>query len=382
MVRYLHLGTVLFIFFCGGKAFTQILGDSAHAFDLPDESQIANEIFLKTTEDNFAEQLQFIADDLERMSLASSHSRLLIRSRVVLDPEASEEDVYQSGSYRGSPVKTVSRIIAKNDDVLFSLTQAKAAGEPLFFDHLSGCFALRRSVAITEDVSLAKSVLGDYSLSFGNGLLFSNGYNLFPSREVNNNVVPRSNGIKPYISSSSFLYFRGAAAELHSGIFSVSGFFSDRMIDATIDSNTITSLYNSGYHRSASELERREQAQTKLSGGHISITPFLDEGLLEIGATGYSLTYDKQVIKDSLSQGFSGKDHAMISAEIRTEFSFFSASGEYARMISDAGNANAFAASLLAAPLPFWEMSLNFRALAVNFISPFGGTFGINSQDA
>ena len=72
----------------------------------------------------------------------------------------------------------------------------------------------------------------------------------------------------------------------------------------------------------------------------------------------------------------------MISADMRGAFNIISWSTEYARMISDAGYGNAFVATMIAAPLTFLELSLNYRNLPQKFISPFGGTFGINSATA
>ena len=228
-------------------------------------------------------------------------------------------------------------------------------------------------------------VVGDYSLSFGNGLLFTSGYGQLSSRRVTLNAAPRSGGIHPYISSSSYRFFRGAAAEITSGMLSVSGFFSDRKIDATLDSSMkiITAFPQTGYHRTALELARKDQAQSNVAGGHIALTPLRDTNFLEIGATAYWLNYDKPVAaKDSLSLGFSGQKHSMISVEMRSAFSVISWSTEFARMISDAGYANAFAMTLLGSPLKCLELSLNYRDLPEKFISPFGGTFGINSANA
>jgi len=71
----------------------------------------------------------------------------------------------------------------------------------------------------------------------------------------------------------------------------------------------------------------------------------------------------------------------MISADMRSTFStLISVNGEYARMISDAGKANAFAVSMMIQPIKLIEVSMNYHELPANFISPFGGTFGIHSN--
>src|SRR5205807_8113424 len=110
---------------------------------------------------------------------------LSFRTRAVLDPDAENSSNYTSGYYHGSPLKSSSRIIAKNDGILFAITQAKNSGEPNFFDHLTGCAAIYNPIHLTDDLALPQCVIGDYSLSFGQGLLFSNGYSQVPLRDVN-----------------------------------------------------------------------------------------------------------------------------------------------------------------------------------------------------
>jgi hypothetical protein len=430
------------VIFASGAAVAQIFPpppDSTESLrGLYDASQISNEIFLQTSEDAFGEQLQFISDDLERQAMhpldlktatwqdlqqvptltdldifrilqnrkdgipvsrniinseriligkatAASHQNILLRTSVSADPNASQESVYKDGTYLGSPLKTVSRLVAKNEDFLFSLVEAKNPGEAMYFDHLTGCFATMHSLAITDDVSLSKLVIGDYSLSYGNGLLFSSGYGQLSTKKVTLNAAPRSSGIQPYISSSSLKFFRGAAADMTAGIFSASGFFSDRKIDATLDSSgkTILSFPSSAIHRTAAEIARKNEAQANVAGGHIAITPLQEDNYLEFGATAYTLNYDKPVAaKDSVSTGFSGQKHSMLSLETRSAFSKISLSGEFARMFSDAGYGNAFVMTLLGAPMKWLELSLNYRKLPDKFISPFGSTFGINSASA
>ncbi len=438
MVRYAFIIVLAVMMFSEGESFAQTFTapyDSLRSIrELYDASQISNEIFSLIGEDNFGDELQFISDDIERIALrpilqslatwkdlqqvptlsdldifrilknpkdgsplnsdilnstriflkkknSVAKKNISLRTRVVVDPAAHNLTAYQNGSYQGSPLKTMTRLVVKNDDILLSFVEAKDPGEPLYFDHLTGCFAIIHPLSITEDVSLSKLVLGDYSLSFGEGLLFSKGFAQRSGKEVILNPVSHSSGIQPYISSSSYRYFRGAASEITSGIFSLSGFFSERQIDATIDSNTITSISSTGYHRTTTELARKDQAQSSVTGAHIAITPYLENAFLEIGATGYGLNYDKPVIgKDSLS--FSGQNHSMVSVETRGAFSFLALSGEFARMISDVGRKNAYAITIEGNPLEDWEFSLNYHDLPPNFISPFGSTFGIHSGTA
>ncbi|MEP7235902.1 MAG: hypothetical protein ABI778_11465, partial [Ignavibacteriota bacterium] len=225
----------------------RMIADSTDSInDLTDPSITGNEIFNNSLDENtLLEQLQFNSDEYDRiLALREPKKYFLLRSRVVVDPNASALPEYQSGYYRGSAIKTMTRLEVQGRDVVVALVEAKDAGEPLYFDHLTGCFAITHPLEIVGGLNLTKLVVGDYSLSYGNGLLFSNSYLQLSSRSVNLDPSPLPAGIAPYISSSSFRFFRGASAEITSGDLSISAFFSDRMIDAATDSSRhlITSL--------------------------------------------------------------------------------------------------------------------------------------------
>src|ERR1043166_8434639 len=195
MVRCLCIVFITLIISLGRDAFAQftVPNDSITVFY--DPSEITSQNFLRTDEDIFSEELQFFAEDIERIAshkinissaswkdlqlvptlsdldirniLQSRKNNLsedilrnseyflqpssvplvhhvFIRSRVVLDPDVHEQPLYPDHIYQGSPVKTMSRIIAMNDDIIAGLVEAKSAGEPMYFDHVSGCIAINK----------------------------------------------------------------------------------------------------------------------------------------------------------------------------------------------------------------------------------------------
>ncbi|MEI8134296.1 MAG: hypothetical protein WCH46_04340 [bacterium] len=415
-----------------------ISSDSLQSFETlidPEETSLSS--FHSLTLENFGSQLQFLQDEFERIAFQhhdlrntswqdllqiplfnsldvadvvrahqmdsvtleetspvmhyyeGNHSSsrgmgLRLRTRMEIDPNVSSSQPYQSHYYHGSPVKTSTRVMLQDEHYVFAITEAKDAGEPLFFDHLSASFAINAPLTFGKVLSMSKLVLGDYSLSYGNGLLFANGFFRAPVSDLHSLVTSHSSGMRPYASISSFQYFRGAGLELTSGPVAVSGFYSDKEIDAKLDSlHEITYLSNTGYHRSAVELGRRNTSQTRLLGGNVAFTQSSDNYFLQLGLTGYSLHYENPVLKtDSNGATFFGENHRMISVNVVSVFWQCAFTGELARMISDVGNATAFSTSLLMRPIEQIELALNYRSLPRTYISPFGSTFGINTSDA
>lgn len=314
----------------------------------------------------------------------STRNRIALRTRVIFDPNALNEPEYTSHSYRGSPMRTTSSININTSDISFSLVQSKAAGEPLYFDHLVGSLSTRTPIPITENVVMSNLCLGDYSLSYGNGLLFSRGMAQYPSKQTLINPMLPADGFRAYHSSSSLNYFRGAAAEIQDKGLRIAGFFSDRMIDAQVDSGTITYVPQTGLHRTSLEISRQNASRQTMFGGNISfsITDSADRAFT-IMLTAFKTSFDLPIsTADSNSFHFRGKEHSMASLSLSTTIDPVSIDAEYARTFSDWVNISAFAITTLFEPIPLLRITLNYHDLPAKFYSPFGNTLGLYTNDA
>jgi hypothetical protein len=307
------------------------------------------------------------------------------RSRVTTDPDAESQDEYTTNYYRGSPLKIYDRLRVTTDALQFNLLQAKGAGEPLFADHIAANITLLRPIPFGENIRIRGVVLGDYSLSFGEGLLFQSGIIQSKSSDVITPLAKRPSALKAYTSSSSYRFFRGFSGTLDIGTLSLTPFYSDRAIDATLtDSSTISSLSNTGYHRTTSELDRRQSARQETYGGHLDWSILQDDSsAIRIGGTAYTTLYDKTVDRsDTINTRFYGNKLSMLSVDGSASFTFLSASAEYARSSSNMSYADAYVLSVTSYPFDLFELSAQYRHLPENFLSPFGGVFGDNSDDA
>ncbi|HYM34564.1 MAG TPA: hypothetical protein VET48_04160, partial [Steroidobacteraceae bacterium] len=215
------------------------------------------------------------------------------------------------------------------------------------------------------DIRLEQLCLGDYSLAYGSGLALGKGYPQFPSEGSVSNPVTYSDGIKLYRSTSSYRYFQGAAASLGSEHFTVDLFVSDRNIDAQIDSGAITSLPQTGLHRTATELDRRNAAQQTVTGTSIGYrSSDSTVSALKAGLTAYSMKYDHPIAPaDSSSGKFSGSQLTMASVYISAVTDPIEFDAEYAEEHSDEKYNGAFALTVIADPFERLRLTANFHHL-------------------
>ena len=130
-----------------------------------------------------------------------------------------------------------------------------------------------------KDLGIVKAaVLGDYQLAFGQGLTMWSGLS-FGKAGAGSSVMKQGRGIIPKGSASEYAFMRGTAVTLGGGPFRGTVFYSNRWIDAnicvfdTIDNAVaefVSSLQETGYHRTIGELQDRHAIRQQVIGGHLS----------------------------------------------------------------------------------------------------------------
>jgi hypothetical protein len=138
------------------------------------------------------------------------------------------------------------------------------------FDFYSAHFFLR-------NIKFVKAfALGDYQATFGQGLTMWSGQAFGKSTDIMS-VKKNAPGLRPYTSVDENRFLRGAATTLGYKRFEVTGFYSRKHVDAnvsdTLDNGEIaeiSSLQETGYHTTASEIADRHALLQTISGGNIS----------------------------------------------------------------------------------------------------------------
>lgn len=279
------------------------------------------------------------------------------------------------GGYLGSPVKYYQRFRLQSNHFSVNLTQEKDAGETLSgvndFDYNSW------HVALTNNGHLKNFVVGDYSLSFGQGLVIWTGGAFGKGREVTGTINKNERGVRPYGSAQETDFFRGVAATYGEQI-QFTAFYSNRPRTASaIDGDTTRFPSSSGFHRTQSEVDRRNNIDQQTVGGNIKAdTPI---GLF--GLTGYTTEFNSYIGKgSSLSDlyGFEGSSNSVLGIDYRGLIGSSLVFGELAR--SENGSTGGVAG--IEASVGFrTDLALLYRNYQKDFQSFLGTGFGETSGD-
>jgi competence ComEA-like helix-hairpin-helix protein len=276
----------------------------------------------------------------------------------------------EEGGYRGSPVKYYQRFGYQSDHLSANFTQEKDAGErlphPGRFDHQSWHLAL-------EDNGLLQMVaVGDYSLSFGQGLVLWNGGVFGKGSDVIGAANRTGRGIKPYTSAQETNYYRGGAATV-GGRLQFTGFYSSRNRSASnISPDTARYPGSDGYHRTVREYSQRGNLGQILYGGRLQFE--FSFGI--VGATGYRTQFDRLIQasdQDYARYDFEGTSTSAIGLDYTLLVGPAVVFGEVAR--SENGGMGVVAG--IESPLgPHTEIATAYRNYQKTFQSVLGNGFG------
>ena len=181
----------------------------------------------------------------------------------------------QENGYRGDPLyHRIRYTLGNSRHFQAGLRVEKDAGER-FYDSY-GAYAMLHDVGILD-----KAVVGDYRIGFGEGLVI--GGSTWNSKSTP--PLKTQGGIRPMTGMDETNFLRGAAVTLSLGNhIKLSAFGSYRKRDATLtNKDEVQTLRTDGYHRTASEWEKKRNVGSTVLGGNIA---WYNKGF-HLGATGY-----------------------------------------------------------------------------------------------
>lgn len=188
---------------------------------------------------------------------------------------------YPNRRYLGEPFYHSLRYsYAFDERIQFGLVAEKDAGEPFWNGYHKGYDYYSLHLFLKEMNKWLKSLaIGDYKVSFGQGLVISNDFS--PSRNaIVSQAERRTNGFRRHFSTNESDFFRGAAATVSLKKIDISLFYSYRQLDAGVDSAVISSFKTDGLHRLVRDREKMRRVSMQTYGGNIRYaTPDLCIGL-------------------------------------------------------------------------------------------------------
>lgn len=253
------------------------------------------------------------APSLEQM-LTQGHSNLVMGARRQMELSRGYTDTL----YAGSPYRLYFRYYYKYGDHLhLQLSGDKDPGEQFFqgtqpqgFDHYGGYLMLN------DMGRLRRLVVGHYNLQFGQGLTLWSGYSPWAGYDANQRRYGQ--GIRGAGAMAEYGYLQGVATTV--GLlkhWEITAFVSHQSLDATpssVDSMAVQSLYNSGYHRTENELNKRDLLSESLYGAHLG---YQREGL-SLGLTAYHSHYSRPILPKEYVYNyfyFSGQDNSLVGLD-------------------------------------------------------------------
>lgn len=236
-------------------------------------------------------------ENLSQPSLLDDIERGVLWQRVKLDyigrtlVESPLRVGFENGAYQGSAPRVYNRIQGVvSDNILLSMLAEKDVGERSLFDFTS------LTLSVRDFYHLKSLVIGDFNLSFGQGLAVQSGRAFFKSPEAVASVKQSLRQVRPYTSTAEQNFFRGAAAEVEFGALTLIGFYSRNLISGTVNDTAFSSLKLDGLFRTESEIARNRNIDELAFGARAQLNTELFENLFSIGGTFYQTRYDKPFI--------------------------------------------------------------------------------------
>ena len=312
--------------------------------------------------------------------------------------EIDDESLYQKPNsvYLGSPQKIYLRYnYSSRDKIEAGIVLEKDPGEYIIKQNVND--SIRRLLGnkcysgfdffsfhiCLKDIAFIKTLaIGDYKLSFGQGITMGSGM-AFTSK--GSSLLRRNKKITASKSANEVYYLRGFANTLKYRNMELSIFYSNKKSDANIVSydslsNTplkISSLQQSGLHRTYNEIIDRKAVRQQLYGLNLSYR----NDNFQIGYTLHTthlnteLDIDKNIYNTFY---FKGKDLTNQGIDFYYVLKKILLYGEFA-MSGNKGTAGIFGITMQ--PTGYIELTLLYRNYAKNYQSLYSNAFASGSKN-
>ncbi len=301
-----------------------------------------------------------------------------------------------SSRYSGTPYKLYSRFrISRAKDFSFGITVENDAGEPFRWNTKQkhyGADYWSFHAYLENKKKLKRLAIGDYTLQWGQGLLFGSGFVIGKGAETVRAVTRNSAGVKPYTSVLESGFMRGAAATYgfaineKGAVLDVTTFYSRQQQDGRRPDDSLandpdlfySNLLQTGMHRTPTELLGKNQLREETAGANAMFKS--GNRSLQVGLTLSHTQFDIPIHKAGRlynSHEFTGKSNfvgGIFADYVLRNTRFF---GEVAR--SKSGGVGAIGGFIT--PIANWmEFAMIARNYAKNFHTFYGNAFGENSR--
>lgn len=221
------------------------------------------------------------------------HEMLFRFQQIFEEQSGFIKDSLGNSDYLGSPQQLYFRYrYSHSEKYSFGLTAKKDRGEEFFSGNNSRGFDFYSGHILVKKIWKFNTIaLGDFQMQVGQGINFWKGYG-FRKSAFSTSIMRNSRGLGAYTSANSNNYLRGGGFEFEWWKFTLTSFFSYDLKDATVDSTqfqeVITSISNTGLHRTNNEINKRERFSEMVIGNYLQFK----QSILSVGAGVYYTKYN------------------------------------------------------------------------------------------
>ncbi len=345
--------------------------------------------------------IPFITVNLnKRESIKSSLSQadnnwLMIRHQLTLEQKKGYTAADSIGPgrystrYTGDPNRLYARYLySKSNEYSFGFTIEKDPGELFTLDNNTSRYGFdfySFHAMIEKRWGFKKIIIGDFSMDFGQGLIFGSGIRIGKGFEPITTIRRNNLGLKPYRSVYENKNFSGISVSTSLKSLELNVFYSLVNRDAIIREDTIderdqfiTYIQTIGLHRTPTEIMAKHTLKDQSIGGNLNFKTKSNK--LEIGINGIFTKYNVPILPKQKRYNqfdFFGLTNSLGGAYFNYYLKNTHIFGEFA--ISKK-KGKAISAGIIASLSSQVQTSIHFRNYERNFHSFNGEAFGENSK--
>ncbi len=177
---------------------------------------------------------------------------------------------YATNAYLGSPMYQQLRYSFKAGKQLNAgLSAEKDAGEQFWGSNHKGFDSYSGYIEANSLGKIDKIIVGDFRVTFGQGLIISNAFFNKKSSDVLR-VMPTQKGISHKASADEYNFFRGVGVSSHFGNLYLTALYSNRYFDADTTGGSFSSIQKTGLHREMKYWENRRTVNMQVVSANAS----------------------------------------------------------------------------------------------------------------
>jgi len=310
---------------------------------------------------------------------SNGESTLLARATQILENSRGYMAADSAGpKYKGSRQRLFLRYRYQYKNLLqYGVVADKDAGEQLFKGAQKNGFDFYSFHLFARNLGIVKHLaLGDFTVNMGQGLISWQSMGFRKSADVMG-IKRQADILRPYNSAGEFYFHRGAGITIKKNNWQATAFASCKKLSANAITDSlnyddyISSIQNSGYHRTQSEIDDKNKISQLAFGGNLSY----QDNRFHIGVNAISYSLSSPLKKGPElynNYAFSG-DH-LLNASMDYSYTFKN-THLFGEVATDGQGDLAMVHGLMSSLDPKTDFSMLYRNISRSYGSLYSNAF-------